>query len=290
MPLVEIGKVAINVEEAGAGPAIVLVHGIGLRGDAWINQLPVFAEHHRVLAVDLRGFGRSSKPTAAGSYALDRFAEDLIAVAEKLGIAPIHYVGSSLGGYIGQAIAIRRPELLRSLVLCHTASVSSIPARVREVRLRTLRKKSMVQYAHLVANQALAAHIRPAVHEWLCDMIADNDRDVYAQAFMEGLEHFDVRRQIGAIRIPTLVLVGELDRVIPPAAGRKTAALIPGAKLVTISGVGHVSYVEQPQEFNETVLGFIDEVERRAAARPGRMKPQRGPADGTRLAESRRPA
>lgn len=290
MPLVEIGKVTINVEEAGDGPAIMLVHGIGLRGGAWINQLPVFAARHRVLAVDLRGFGHSSKPTAPGSYTIDRFADDLIGVVENLGIAPIHYVGSSLGGYIGQAIAIRRPELLRSLVLCHTASVSSIPAKVREARLRTLRKKSMVQYAHLVANQALAAHIRPAVHEWMCDMIADNDREVYAQAFTEGLEHFDVRRQVGAIHIPTLVLVGELDRVIPPAGGRKTAALIPDARLVTISGVGHVSYVERPLEFNQTVLGFIDEVERAVAPRSGRIKPEPGPTDGARLAESRRPA
>lgn len=290
MPLVEIGKGAINVEEAGAGPAIMLVHGIGLRGIGWINQIPLFAERYRVLAVDLRGFGGSFKPTAPGSYRIDRFVDDLIEVIEKLGAAPIHYVGSSLGGYIGQALAIRRPELLRSLVLCHTASVSSIPARVREVRLRTLRKKSMVHYAHLVANQALAAHIRPAVHEWICDLIADNDREVYAQAFTEGLEHFDLRRQVGAIRIPTLVLVGELDRVIPPASGRKTAALIPGARLATIEGVGHLSYVERPQEFNQTVLGFIDDVERGAPARSGRIKPARVPANGARLAESRRPA
>ncbi|HTW87892.1 MAG TPA: alpha/beta fold hydrolase [Candidatus Binataceae bacterium] len=290
MPLVEIGKGTINVEEAGAGPAIMLVHGIGLRGIGWINQIPVFAERYRVLAVDLRGFGRSFKPTTPGSYTIDRFVDDLIAVIEKLGAAPIHYVGSSLGGYIGQALAIRRPELLRSLVLCHTASVSSIPARVRELRLRTLRKKSMNHYAHLVANQALAVHIRPAVHEWICDLIADNDREAYAQAFTEGLEHFDVRRQVGAIRIPTLVLVGELDRVIPSASGRKTAALIPGARLVAIEGVGHLSYVERPQEFNQMVLGFIDEVERGAPARSGRIKPTRVPANGARLAESRRPA
>ena len=64
MSLVEIGNVAINFEEAGAGPAIMLVHGIGCRGDVWINQLSIFAERHRVIAVDLRGFGRSSKPTA----------------------------------------------------------------------------------------------------------------------------------------------------------------------------------------------------------------------------------
>jgi 3-oxoadipate enol-lactonase len=290
MALVEVGKVAINVEQAGAGSAIMLVHGIGLRGGAWINQLPVFGAHHRVLAVDLRGFGQSSKPTAPGSYKIECFADDLIGVIEKLGVAPIHYVGSSLGGYIGQAIAIRRPELLRSLVLCHTASVSSIPAKVKTLRLRTLSEKSMVQYAHLVASQALVAHIRPAVHEWVCDMIADNDREVYAQAFTEALEHFDVRRQVGAIRLPTLVLVGELDRVIPPAGGRKTAALIPGARLATIGGAGHVSYVEQPLEFNEIVLGFIDQVARGAAARSGRVKPAQGSIDGVRLAASRRPA
>ncbi len=290
MPQVEVGEVALNFHDAGSGPAIVLVHGIGCRGDVWINQLNVFAEHHRVIAVDLRGFGQSSKPTAPGSYALDRFADDLIAMVEKLGIAPIHYVGTSLGGYIGQVFALRRPDLLRSLVLCHTASVSSIPARVRESRLRTLKTKSMVQYAHLVAGQALAAHVRPAVHEWFCEMLAANDRDAYTQAFNEGLGAFDVRKEVGAIRVPTMVLVGELDRVIPPAAGRKTARLIKGARLVEIAGVGHASYVEQPQEFNRAVLGFIDEIETGAPAKTKRVRTARGAANSVRIAASRRPA
>jgi len=290
MPVVEIGRVAINFEDTGSGPAILLVHGLGCRGEVWINQLPLFAEHHRVIAVDLRGFGRSSKPTEPGSYELDRFVDDLIALVEKLDIAPIHYVGTSLGGYIGQVFAIRRPDLLRSLVLCHTASVSSIPARVRAARLRALNKKSMVHYGHLVASQALAVHVRPAVHEWLCEMVADNDREVYTQVFNEGLGHFDVRKLVGAIRVPTMVLVGELDRVIPAAGGRKTAALIPGARLSAIAGVGHISYLEQPQEFNRAVLGFIDEAERGTPARPGRVKSDRGAANGARLAASRRPA
>ena len=290
MAVVEVGSIALNFEDAGSGSAILLVHGIGCRGSIWVNQLHVFAQHHRVLAVDLRGFGGSSKPTAPGSYEIDRFADDLIAMVEKLGVAPLHYVGTSLGGYIGQAFAIRRPDLLRSLTLCHTASVSSIPARVREARLRALHKKSMIHYAHLVANQALAVHVRPAVHEWFCEMIADNDREVYEQVFHEGVGDFDVRNKVGAIRVPTMVLVGELDRVIPAAGGRKTAALIAGARLNVIAGVGHCSYVEQPGEFNNLVLGFIDEIERGAPAHAGRVKSVRGSADGVRLAASRRPA
>ncbi|MBF6567595.1 MAG: alpha/beta fold hydrolase [Candidatus Binataceae bacterium] len=264
MSLVDLGEISINIQDTGTGTSIVLVHGIGLNGDGWINQVPLFAEKHRVVAVDLRGFGKSSKPTAPGSYAIDNFANDIIALVEKLGIAPMHYVGTSLGGFIGQAVALRRPDLCRSLSLCHTASVTDIPAKVREVRLKTLRKKSMTQYAHLVCDQALAVHVRPAVHEWLCDIIAGNDREVYAQAFTEGLQGFDVRQQVRSIRIPTLVLTGELDRVIPPEGGRETAALIPGARLVEIAGVGHISYLEQPHEFNDTVLGFIDEVDRQS--------------------------
>ncbi len=289
MPQLEIGGVAISFHDAGQGSAILLVHGLGCRGEVWINQLPVLAAHHRVIAVDLRGFGQSAKPAAPGSYKLDRFADDLIGLIEALGIAPVHYVGTSLGGYIGQVIALRRPDLLRSLALCHTASVSSIPARVRQSRLRALADKSMMHYAHLVAGQALAAHIRPAVHEWFCEMLAENDRAAYRQVFEEALGRFDLRKQVGAIRLPTLVLIGELDRVIPPAGGRQTARLIPGARVVAIRGVGHASYVEQPQAFNDAVLGFIDGVERGGAARPWRGRSYRGNGDG-RAAAGRRPA
>ncbi|MGH7905380.1 MAG: alpha/beta fold hydrolase [Candidatus Binataceae bacterium] len=267
MPTVNNGDVVINVWEEGRGAPLMLVHGIGLCSDVWINQVHAFAEQYRVLAVDLRGFGKSSKPRARRSYVIERFVDDLAAAARQLDAVPMHFVGTSLGGFIGQRLAVREPRLLKSLVLCHTASETNIPATVLKARLKMLKEGSLEQYAHLVAGQALAGHPRPAVLDWFIELIERNDKNVYAQAFAEGLQGFDVRKQIGKIAAPTLVVIGELDRVIPPKGGRETARLIRGAKSVTLKGVGHCGYIERPHDFNSAVLGFIDKVEHGAARR-----------------------
>ena len=108
------------VEEEGAGTPLLLIHGLGMSSALWRNQVPVFAQHSRTVAVDLRGFGRSSKPGHPGAYAIDVLAEDMVAVMQRLGLAGCHVLGTSMGGFVAQAIAIAHPELCRSLILCHT--------------------------------------------------------------------------------------------------------------------------------------------------------------------------
>jgi len=254
-------RVNIGVHEAGAGSPVMLVHGLGMRADVWINQVDVFASRHRVLAPDLRGAGGSSHLTAPGSYQIDRFVDDLIAITHKFADRPIHFVGTSSGGFIGQVMALKAPELVRSLVLCHSASVSRIPARVLNARVSMLKNGTMEDYARLVAEQALATHQRPAVLDWFLEMVADNDRDIYRQIYIECMKSFDVRKRVKTITTPTLVVIGEHDRVMLPAGARETARLIPKARTALMRGVGHCGYIEQPLEFNRIVLQFIDRVE-----------------------------
>jgi 3-oxoadipate enol-lactonase len=278
MATVHNGDVTINVREAGTGSPLLLVHGLGLRSDVWINQFDAFAERYRVLAPDLRGAGASSHPRVRGSYLIDRFVDDLILVIHEIARGPVHYVGTSSGGFIGQAMALRAPELFKSLVLCHSASFSRIPPRVLQARIRTLKSGTMEDYSHLVAAQALATHQRPAVLEWFREMLEQNDRDLYGQMFVECMKSFDLRKRVGQIHIPTLVVVGEHDRVIPAAQGRETARLIPGARAVTMRGVGHCGYIEQPLEFNHLVLQFIDQVEQASQDRPASSAEGAAPA------------
>ncbi len=262
---IRVGAVSLHLREWGDGPPLMMAHGLGMSSELWVRQIEPFSASHRVIAVDLRGFGQSDRPTSPGAYAIERFAEDLIGLAHELGVPRMHFLGTSMGGFVGQALALRAPQLLSSLILCHTACRMSIPADILEARVASLRTARMDEYGRMVATQALAPGADPALHDWLVGLVARNDRDAYTRVLVEGLSGFDLTEQVGAIRVPTLVVIGELDRIIPPDGGRELAKRIPHAELAELRGVGHIGYAERPQAFNDFVLGFLkryDEDER----------------------------
>ena len=261
MPMIRVGKINLYFQEWGTGEPLMLVHGLGANSDLLVKQVPAFSSRYRMIAVDLRGFGRSDRPTAPGSYTVAVLAEDVAGLARALGITTVYYLGTSMGGFIGQALALAEPTLCRSLILCHTGCRMSIPQDIMEARLKALRELSMEEYSRVVAAQALAPNPNPALVERMVQVLARNDKRTYTQVLTEGLRDFDVTERIGTIQAPTLVIVGEYDRVIPPEEGYEVARRIPGAQLVAISGTGHVSYVERPDAFNEAVLRFLDSVD-----------------------------
>jgi pimeloyl-ACP methyl ester carboxylesterase len=106
----------------GSGPALMLVHGLSTCSELWVNQVEPLGRDYSVIAVDLRGFGQSDRPQAANSYSIDIFAADLAALAARLGIDPLNYLGTSMGGFIGQTLALDNPALISSLLLVHTAA------------------------------------------------------------------------------------------------------------------------------------------------------------------------
>lgn len=254
---VRAGDVTLRIQEWGEGPPLVLVHGLGMSSDLWWAQAEAFGRVRRVIAIDLRGFGESDKPTTDGAYRIERNAEDLRALLDALGLARVDLLGTSMGGFVGQAFALLAPERLSRLILCHTASRMSIPPEILEARTTTLRTGSMEEYGRMVAEQALAPGADPVLRDWLAGVVVRNDREAYRRVLVEGLSSFDLTPRVPEIRTPTLVVVGELDRVIPAAAGRELAATIPGAELVEISGVGHLGYCERPDAFNDPVLEFL---------------------------------
>jgi len=260
MPMVSVGNVNLHFQEWGSGEPLLLVHGLGANSDLWVKQVPAFSSRYRMIAVDLRGFGRSDRPTAPESYTVAVLAEDIAGLARALGITTLHYLGTSMGGFIGQALALAEPALCRSLILCHTGCRMSIPQDIMAARLKALRELSMAEYSRMVAAQALAPNPDPALVERLAHVIGQNDKRTYTQVLTEGLRDFDVTERIGTIQVPTLVVVGEFDRVIPPEEGHEVARRIPGAQLVTINGTGHISYLERPEAFNEVVVRFLDSV------------------------------
>ncbi len=248
--------IGIWVETWGEGAPLVLLHGLGMSGRLWRFQRDVFGARYRTVAVDLRGFGRSDKPSAAGAYAIPEFAADVAAVIRSVAGGPAHVLGSSMGGFTALTLALTEPALCRSLVLCHTGARMSIPDDVLAARVDALERMSMEEYGRLVASQAFEVQT-PELVEWMVGLVATNDRPAYTQVLTEGLRSFDVTDRVPEIRIPSLVIVGEADRVIPPAEGRALAARLPHAELVALPGVGHIGYAERPAEFNAAVLDFL---------------------------------
>jgi 3-oxoadipate enol-lactonase len=262
MALIKAGSIEINVREWGAGEPLLLVHGLGTNSSLWCHQLRPFAARQRVLAVDLRGFGRSSKPRERAQYSIDIMADDIAAVCEALALPPIHYLGVSMGGFIGQALALRHPTRVRSLILGHSAAEFAIPAEVMESRLQALASVSMDEYAKLVAAQALAQPPDAIVDEWLREMIAGNDREAYRHVLAGALAAFDVTQRLRDIDRPALVICGSDDRVIPPDKGAALARGLRGAAHAVIDGVGHIGYAEKPEAFNRLVLDFLGSLAR----------------------------
>ena len=118
--IVDTGQARIFVREEGAGEPLLLIHGLGMSSALWVHQIPELARHFRVIAVDLRGFGESSKPDYPGAYTIETLADDIAAVIDELGIAGCHCLGTSMGGFVAQALALAHPARCGSLLLCHT--------------------------------------------------------------------------------------------------------------------------------------------------------------------------
>ena len=257
MPKIEVGGIAINVRQWGRGDPLVLIHGLGMSSDLWWHQVRPFSDQYHVVAIDLRGFGRSDRPRGPNLYSVDNFTADIASVIRCLDLAPVHVLGTSMGGYCAIALGLSAPELCRSLSLCHTGCRSSIADDVLAARTTALKSQSMDEYATLVAAQALAQPADPIVTEWLQERVASNDQEIYAQVLTEGLRSFDAANEITSIRLPTLALIGQHDRIIEPKRGRELAERIPDSTLVEIAGVGHLSYIEKPDAFNRSILEFL---------------------------------
>lgn len=255
--IVDTGDARIFVREHGAGDPLLLVHGLGMSSELWVHQVPAFAARYRTLAVDLRGFGQSSKPDRAGAYTIETLAGDMAAVITHLDIAGCHFLGTSMGGFVGQALALAHPGLCSTFVLCHTAPRMSIPEDILAARVEALERMSLEEYAGIVIEQALSPNAGPELRAWVAAMIAKNDKRAYTQVLTEGLKDFDAGDRLGSITQPTLVITGELDQVLPPAGGRELAERIPNARHIEIPGVGHLGYAENPAAFNEAVLSFL---------------------------------
>jgi 3-oxoadipate enol-lactonase len=245
----------------GDGAPIVLLHGLGSSSTDWTLQIPAFARHHRVLAVDLRGHGRSRPARAA--LGIERHARDVADALAALGEQDAHVVGLSLGGCVGLALAGTEPARVRSLTLVN-AFARLRPAGARGAariaqRLGLVCVAPMTTVAsHVAATLFPRPDQRPAYLAAVRSLSATPRRTYLGS--MLALAGFDARSRLAAVRCPTLVVIGDRDRTVPRAAAEALCRGIPHARLLVVPDSGHATPYDQPDVFNRAVLEFLSAV------------------------------
>jgi 3-oxoadipate enol-lactonase len=258
--------VELYSEVAGEGPEIVLLHEGICDSRMWDSQWEAFTRAHRVLRLDFRGYGRS--PLEPGSYA---GARDVIELMDRHGVERTALVGVSLGGRVGLEIALAQPERVAALVLVG----SGLPGHDWSEQMQEIWKEEEAALRAGDLDGAVELVLRtwvdgqgrepedvdPAVRARVAEMQRRAfELQLPIEEDEEELLIEDVAQRLGEIRVPTLVLVGEADVPDIQAIAGRLAREIPGARKATIANTAHAPSMERPREFEELVLGFLEEV------------------------------
>lgn len=263
MPYLTVNGARLYYEEHGKGEeTIVFSHGLLWSSAMFQPQIEALKEHYRCIAYDHRGQGKS-EVTPSG-YDMETLYEDAVALIQALNAAPCHFVGLSMGGFVGMRIAIRRPELLRSLILIETTAGPEKP--------ENKRKYAMLNFiARWFGLEVVADRVMPIMFgqkfmtdpqraalraEWRKRLVS-NHRIGITRAVRGVIERQGVEDQLSKIKVPTLILVGDQDTATPPELSRKMQAAIAGSELVIIPGAGHSSTIEEPEAVTEAIQRFL---------------------------------
>ncbi len=247
----------LNLEQYGKGEPVLLVHGLGACTELWQNQISALSRVYHTFVMDVRGFGRSVLLEEKPSFTIEDLADDVAAICDHYGLRDINFVGTSMGGFIGQKLALANPGLCRTLTLCFTACRSGIPPEVVQSRVDALKSLSMSDFGAMVAGQALAQPASDDLVAWLAAMIGKNDPRTYSYYLQKIIAEFSACEEAEKIDVPTLVISGSNDRVIPGDLGRELHGYLPRSEFHLMEGVGHIGYAEQPEKFNDLLLAFL---------------------------------
>jgi pimeloyl-ACP methyl ester carboxylesterase len=264
-----INGTTIEWEEAGAGAAVVLIHGLSENRAAWRHQVEPFSKRFRTILYDVRGFGGSEVGDASG--AIEQYAEDLGALAARLRLRHPAIVGFSMGGVIAQRFALDRPGLPSAVVIAASSSVVNARAAAYYRERAALAEGGdleAVRAASAEDGKGCFARSAPDAIEAYRGLrrAALRDPRGYATACraMASLHERPVTEELARIRCPALVITGERDAFCPPKAAEIIHRHLPGSRLRIVPGAGHCLHWEDPHGFNGEVLDFL-----RSAIGPG---------------------
>jgi 3-oxoadipate enol-lactonase len=251
----------INYEIDGDGPVVTFSHSLACNLSMWDEQARALKGRYRVLRYDTRGHGNTTAP--AGAYTLEQLADDLKGLLDGLGITATHFVGLSMGGMIGQIFALKHPAMVQSLALCDTTSrYAPGAAATWEDRIKTVGAKGMEPMAAPTLERWFTAPFR-ARHKDLMERVGAMIRATPAAGYIgccHALPKINVTEKLRNVRCPALVIVGEEDPGTPVEMAREIHAALPTAELAVLCRASHLSNLEQPEEFNRVLGGFLDKL------------------------------
>jgi len=280
----------MNIIDMGSGEPVIFIHGLSGCWQNWLEQLPLFARDHRVIAVDLPGFGQSEMP--AEEISISGYADAIDELMEELDIEAARIVGNSMGGFIGAELAIQHPARVERLVLVAAAGLSIESIRTERTTGLRHRAENVVFFTlgHVASRSATVA-LRPRLRAALLMTVAAHPAKLpgplAAQqvlgsgkpGFSDALEamcRYPLRDRLEKIGCPTLIVWGEKDILVPVKDAAIFEELIPDSRKIIYKDTGHVSMMERPARFNSDVKAFLDEA-------PGEQQPapQESPAVAT---------
>ncbi|MFD7136454.1 alpha/beta fold hydrolase [Streptomyces sp. NPDC059894] len=249
--------------EAPEAPTVVFGHGLLFGGWMFDPQVTALSRRYRCVTIDWRGQGGT--PRAESGYDMDSLTEDVIALLAELGTGPVHYVGLSMGGFVGMRLAARRPDLVRSLSLLSTSSERDSP----DVDIESAKMAGMLwAFGTAPAREALArmafgrsfrgrAENAALIQDWF-DRIDRADRHGIACAMMGVIARTPVTEELAHVTAPTLVVHGDDDQM-PISCGQAVASAIKDARFHALCGSGHACTLDQPAEVTRVLAEFLAE-------------------------------
>ncbi len=284
---VKVNGIDLYYEIHGSGEPLLMIEGLGYSAWMWYKQIPVFSKRYQVILFDNRGAGNTDKPDS--EYSIEIMADDASGLLRTLGIGPVHALGISLGGFIAQELALRHPDLVKSLSLVSTNSGPGKRAMRNSQHVNGLfklwgilpgtfemggkasvplgfeygiTKEDRIRYGLSLAFTPEYYRQHPEEIERIVRWRLENPQPGYAwtRQLMAGM-NFDSSGRAENIHAPTLILNGTEDRIVTPESARELAGSIPDSRYIEIEGSGHLLFIERSDEFNDTVMGFLDEVD-----------------------------
>jgi 3-oxoadipate enol-lactonase len=252
------GRIGSIERGSGTGTPIIFLHGVGSDKSVWRPQLDHFAAARRTLAFDYPGYGESD---FAGGATRDDFAAAILAAMDALQIEDAHVCGLSLGGVIAIAMHAAAPDRCASLIIADSFAVHPDGRAIFDRSIAASHNGMRVLAEARVG--ALLASEEPPIRNEVIETMARIDPAAY-RIGAEAVWLAEQTDRAAAIRVPTLVLVGDLDPVTPPSLSEQLAQLIRGARLEVIPGASHLANLDRPAEFNRAIDDFLSDVDRQA--------------------------
>ena len=259
--VVNLNGVNFAYDDQGQGSPVLLIHGFPLSRKLWLSQTDYLSQFFRIISIDLRGHGETQ--SVPGPYSMDMLAEDCHALMNHLHITqPVVLCGLSMGGYIALAFYRKFPSQVAGLILAATRANADSPE-TRENRDQAIRLANQ-QGSMAIAESMLPKMFASNTHDANPSLIT-NVRDIMAHTSVAGItgalhgmkNRPDSYSMLQSIQVPTLIIHGAADQLIPLSVAQGMSAAIPGAILCIIPRTGHLLNLEQPELFNQAVRNFL---------------------------------